>query len=218
MRLIFIFLFSLVVSACTSTENKSSNQYRSADQTRPSVDPKYSLSADREALAEIREQIPAEKKVENDELAYMDNLFSGQREPTQIRTQFDTLVRKKRSQFDKDISKERETFNKEERKKRDTFLKEQKQTRDSFNRSKQDRDVKNEFYREQDQKRSEYFADERDRRNDFESDVRERRKNFDDYIRQKNGDFNIRYRAYSQQFNEFRKPKQPNSTVLESGE
>lgn len=219
MRLIFFILFSLAISACTSTENKTSNQYRSADETRPSVDPKYSLTADREAFAEIREQVPAEKKIENDELAYMAGLFSDlQKSPSQIRTQFDALLRKKRSQFDKDITKERENFNKEERKKREAFLKEQKQARDSFNRGKQERDVKNEFYKEQDQKRSAYFADERDRRNDFESDVRERRKSFDDYIRQKNTEFNQEHRSYSQKYQEFQKAKKTPTTLLESGE
>jgi hypothetical protein len=207
----FLFKFGLLISclfltACASSEEKSNNQYRSAGESRPLVDSKYSLAADRQAMDEARSQIPDDKRKQNDEMAYILQLFAEtKRPPADIRSQFDTMTRKKRAQFDKDITRERENFTKEERKKRENFLKDQKQARDDFNRIKQDRDKKNEFYREQDQKRSEYFADERDRRNDFESDVRERRKNFEDYIREKNNEFNQEYKAYSKRYDDMKK-------------
>lgn len=216
-KIIPISLILILFLGCSSAPEKTNNQYRSSDQDRPLVDSKYSLSADRQAFEEIRAQVPDNKRKENDESALMMQLFSNpEREPSQIRSQFDEIVRKKRAQFDKDISRERETFTKEERKKRDEFLKSQKQVRDDFNRSKQSSDEKRDFYRDQDQKRSEYFADERDRRNDFESDVRERRKNFEDYIRQKNNEFNQEYKSFQKKHEDFKKSKKEAASVSNS--
>lgn len=223
MKVFAIILIFLGLLGCASSSEKGSNQYQSADGDRPLVDAKYSLAADREALNEMRSQVPEDKKKQNDEMAYLLGLFANpEKSPSEIRQQFDTLVRKKRGQFDKDITRERENFNKSERKKREDFLKEQKQVRDDFNKTKQDRDKKSDFYRDQDQKRSEYFADERDRRNDFESDVRERRKNFEDYVREKTTEFNQEHRAFSKRQEELKKEKKkpkvdPAAAELEQG-
>lgn len=207
---IVLILFALI--GCSTASDKSNNQYKAAAQDRPLVDAKYSLSADRQAFDEIRSQVPEDRKKQNDESAYFLQLFSNpERDPAQIRSQFDDLIRKKRSQFDKDISRERESFTKQERQKRDDFLKSQKQTRDEFVRQKQSREEKSEFFRDQDQKRSEYFADERDRRNDFESDVRERRKNFEDYVRQKNNEFNQEYKIFQKKHEDLKKQNKNHS-------
>lgn len=195
------------LAACSSTSERS-NTYRTDGQDRPLVDAKYSLSEDRKALDEVRSQVPANVKAENDELALSLRLLSEtNRNPRDVRSEFDRLVRKKREQFDKDIKKERETFTLTERKKRDDFLKVQKQTRDQFMKQKRSRDANNDFFREQDQTRKEYFADERDRRNDFESDVRERRKSFEDYTRAKVNEFNQEHRAYVKRWDDLQKQK-----------
>ncbi|MEZ0390871.1 MAG: hypothetical protein ACAH59_01555 [Pseudobdellovibrionaceae bacterium] len=196
---------SLILVACSSSKEAPENAYRT-DDGRPLVEDKYSLQADRQAMDQLRAGVPADKKRENDELALILGLMSEvKKPPTEIRQQFDSLLRKKRQQFDKDISKERETFTKEERKKRESFLKDQQQSRDSFNREKHTRDEKNQFYKELDEKRPEFFSVERDKRADFESDVRERRKNFDDYVRSKQNDFNQEHRAYSKKYDDWKK-------------
>src|SRR5688572_12945619 len=98
----------LFMTAC-QTGGKSANTYRSADEPRPLVDSKYSLSADRAALEEMRKDVPEEKKQENDELAYLLKLTEEvKRPPSEIRTQFDSVLRKKRELFNKDLKKERE--------------------------------------------------------------------------------------------------------------
>lgn len=199
----------LIIVNCATSQDGPSNRYKNSKVDKPLVEPKYSLAADRQAFDELREQVPAEKKVENDEAAFLLQLFSNpQRPPAQIRDQFDQNLRKKRQSFDQDLRKEREKFTIEERKKKEQFLKDQKKSRDDFNRQKQNREEKNEFYRDQDQKRSEYFADERDRRRDFESDIAERRRNFEDYVRQKRSEFNEELRIFTQKQKDLLKERQ----------
>ncbi|PIS11565.1 MAG: hypothetical protein COT73_03285 [Bdellovibrio sp. CG10_big_fil_rev_8_21_14_0_10_47_8] len=196
---------ALILGAC-STSSERRNTYRSDNGDRPLVDEKYSLSADRQALDHLRSQEPEDRRRENDELALILGLMSEvKRPPSEVRNQFDQILRKKRELFNKDLSREREEFTKTERKKRETFLKDSQRARDEFNRDKHSREQRTEFYQEQSEKRSEYFADERDRRSDFESDVRERRKNFEDYARSKQNDFNQEYRAYSKKYDEMKK-------------
>jgi len=206
------FCLAFGLAACSSG-NKPENTYRSQNEDRPLVDDKYTLQADRKAFDEIRAQVPADKKRENDELALILGMMSEvKKPPTDIRNQFDSLLRKKRQQFDKDITKEREIFTKEERKKREAFLKSQQEDRAAFNREKTDRETKNKFYKELDEKRSEFTSVERDKRADFESDVRERRKNFEDYIREKQNEFNQELRAYSKKYEELKKSSSNNQS------
>jgi len=195
-----------LLTACSSSQQAPDNVYRTNQDGRPLVDDKYSLQADRKALDELRAEIPGEVKRENDELALVLGMMSEtKKSPSDIRSRFDSILRKKRSLFDKDITKERETFTKEERKKREEFLKSQRDQREVFGREKHSREERAEFFKELDHKRSEYFSVERDRRNDFESDVRERRKNFEDYVREKQNDFNQENRAYTKRYDEMKK-------------
>lgn len=193
--------------ACGSSQ-KPDNTYKTGDE-RPIVDDKYSLTADRKALEEVRGQVPPEKKKENDELAFILGLMSEvKRPPSEIRSQFDSVLRKKREVFDTDLKKERETFTKEERKKREEFLKSQQKARDEKKNVKMSREERNEFFKELDGKRNEFFSVEREKRNDFESDVRERRKNFEDYARQKQNEFTQELRAYSKRYEDMRKERE----------
>lgn len=205
-----------VITGCSSSSSRP-NTYRTDGQGRPIVDAKYSLADDRKALEEARKDIPADIKSENDELALSLRLLSesSTRNPREVRSEFDKIVRKKREIFDKDIKKEREIFTVSERKKRDEFLKIQKKDRDDFMKSKHERGETSEFYKDQDQKRKEYFADERDRRNDFESDVRERRKNFEDYVRGKVNEFNQEHRAYTKRYDDVQKEKKSTASNAE---
>src|SRR6185312_17196325 len=61
-------------SSCASSKTPA-NRYEANADSRPRVDAKYSLTADRAALDEIRAQEPAEKKKDNDESSFMLNLF-----------------------------------------------------------------------------------------------------------------------------------------------
>lgn len=203
------FCISLFFLAACASSSKDPNVYKSGED-RPLVDDKYSLQADRKSLDDLRAQIPPDRKRENDELALIMGLMAEtKRPPAEIRSQFDSVLRKKRELFNKDLQKERETFTKEERKKREDFLKAQQQNRDLFNKQKHFRDEKNEFYKAADEKRSEFFSVERDKRQDFESDVRERRKSFEDYVREKQNEFNQEHRAYNKRYEELRKSNPP---------
>lgn len=217
-RFSFLVLFlAVILSACSSSNDRSDNTYRRASDDRPLVDEKYSLSADRQAFDEMRAQVPADRRRQNDEMAFILGLMSEvKKSPSDIRSQFDQVLRKKRQQFDKDINKEREIFTKEERRKREAFLKSQQEERTSFNREKHDRETKNQFYKTLDERRSEFFSVERDRRADFEADVRERRKNFEDYAREKQNEFNQELRSYSKRYEEYKKSKDvgPSSGML----
>jgi hypothetical protein len=201
-----IWLLGFLLVACASSQKAPENAYRSAEDNRPLVDDKYSLQADRKALDEARNQVPPDKKRQNDELALIVGMMNEtKKSPSDIRSQFDSLLRKKRSLFDKDITKERETFTKEERKNREAFLKTQQAQRETFNHEKHSRDEKNDFFKDLDQKRAEFFSVERDKRADFESDVRERRKSFEDYAREKQDEFNQELRAYTKRYEDFKK-------------
>lgn len=205
-------VLAMTLVGCRSS-NKAPNEYRNKDGDRPLVDSKYSLAADRKQFEEIRGEIPEQRRQENDELAFILDMVSDSKTdlktpPSEIRSKFDQMLRKKREIFDKDMKKERDVFTKEERKKRDTFLKEQQEARGFFNREKQTREKKNDFYKELDAKRSDYFSTERERRADFESDVRERRKSFEDYARSTTNQFHQELRAYQKRYDEAKKQRE----------
>lgn len=214
-RLLFLSFFA---AACASSHKTPDNVYRQGEEGRPLVDDKYSLQADRQAMEQLRSQVPPEKKRENDELALILGLMNEtKKSPSEIRNQFDSMLRKKRSMFDKDMTKEREAFTKEERKKREEFLKSQRDQRETFNHEKHSREERAEFFKELDQKRAEFFSVERDRRGDFESDVRERRKNFEDYAREKQNEFNQEHRSYSKRYEELQKEKREKERLQKQG-
>ncbi len=206
------------IAACSSSSTPE-NVYRKSEDGRPLVDDKYSLQADRKSMEDLRAQVPNEKKRENDELALTLGLMSEtKKSPSDIRSQFDSLLRKKRSLFDKDMTKERENFTKEERKKRDEFMKSQSDQRETFKHEKHGREEQTEFFKNLDEKRSEFFSVERDRRADYESDVRERRKSFDDYAREKQNEFNQEIRAYQKRYDDMKKEERDKEKAAHSSQ
>lgn len=211
--LLSIFGLVVVISGCQTNETK--NQYVKADNDRPLVDEKYSLQSDREAVEQLRQDIPAAIRNENDQKALMLNLFGDSKKPpAKVREEFDQIVRKKRELFDRDLQKEREKFNQQERKNRDVFLKQMAQTRGQFMQTKSSKDARDDFFKEQEDKRKEYFANERERRQDFESDVRERRKNFEDYMREKQNEFHQELKAFTKKRDEFEKEAKKQSSPV----
>lgn len=215
-----LFATSLVVwiSGCSSIE-KRNNTYSNPDQNKALVDEKYSLTADRKKIDELRSTVPAEKKKENDELALILQLTGEvKKSPSDVRNEFDKVVRKKREIFDKDMTKERDQFTKDEKKSRDQFLKSQSDSRDKFQASKHNKDENSDFYKDSESRRQEYFANEREKRNDFESDTRDKRKNFEDYIHEKNNEFNQEYRAYSRRYDDMKKQEREEKALKQKAE
>ena len=227
MKSVFTFLIRVLSLAlafgpmlsCSSTSSERKNIYSEADPKKPLVDSKYSLTADRSKLDEIRATIPPEKKKENDELALILQLTTEvRRNPSDIREEFDKVVRRKREIFDKDMTRERDEFTKKEKRERDDFLKSQSDAREAFNKEKHSREERTEYYRDLDAKRQDHFANEREKRNDFESDMRDKRKNFDDYMREKRDEFNQEYKVYSRKYDEMKKEEREKKAVQQKEE
>lgn len=201
-----VYLTVLTAIGC-STLSRKTEVYSQED--RPLVQEKYLLKKDQEALEDLRKDLPEEVKKQNDETAYIYSMMAEVAvEPSRIREQFQSKIRKKRELFDKDITKEREVFTKNERKLRDEFLKNQSKKRDAFFASKPTKEKRDEFFKEHEDLRKEYFANEREQRAEFDSSVRERRSNFEDYIRQMTNKFNQEHRDYSKRYDDLRKKKE----------
>lgn len=210
-------LFLATSLACTAP--KARNQFLRRDDSAPLVDDRYSLTADRDKLAEYRSDLPEEKRRENDELAYLLQMFQEvKRSPSEIREKFDHAVRKKRELFDHDLQKEREKFTRDERSAREKFLIEQDGGREAFLRRKRERTEREDFFKDQDDRRRTFFANEHEKREDFESDLRERRKSFDDYIREKQTAFTQESRAYTVRYEESKKNSEPSPVRLAPSE
>lgn len=204
-----VFLFI----GCSSLDDRN-NYYKSTNEDRPLVDEKYKLSADRKKLEELRNEIPEDRKTQNDELAFVLQLMSEHKKsPSEVRSKFDDALRKKREKFSKDMTKERENFNKVERKNREEFLKNMDSERKDFMRVKHPKEERDDFFARQDARRKEYFEDQREKRNDFESDMTERRKNFEDYAREKTSEFNQEWRSYQKRYDEIKKEKEAEKTA-----
>lgn len=206
--LFFSLLFLLQTLAC-SNQSTRPNYYKSAADAGPSVvDEKYRLSADRQALEKMREEIPPEKRAENDEIAFTMQLMAEyKRSPTDVRSKFDEALRKKRDKFQKDTQKERDEFTNKERKDREEFLKSLEHERTDFLRLKRKSDERKEFFDQQDEARKTYFQTQRERRDDFESHITEKRKNFEDYAREKRDEFYEQWRSYQKKYDEYQKEK-----------
>lgn len=200
--LIYVLFLTLVV-LLSAIESRAQNE---GPESTSLVDENYSLKADREAFEELRKNIPANVKKENDEKAFMDGLVSDlSRSPSEVRNKFSSIVNKKRSLFNKDMTKAREQFNKIQKKERDEFTKDLADKRKDFAKKKSTSDERKEFYDDHESKRKDFYADQKEKRDEFEADMRDKRKNFDDYIRSKTDEFNQLHRDYSKRFEENKK-------------
>lgn len=193
MTKLLLILFGLL-SGCALSSKVDSNE------DRPLVESSYLLKQDREAFEKLRTEVPAEKKDENDELAFLDQLFADPlKKPADIRDRFNRLLTQKRNLFQKDLKKKREDFVKQERKDRDQFVKELAKEREEFKQKKVDKDKTKDFFNELDLKRKDFFADQKEKRDIFEAQVRDDRKNFADYTKEKQFDFNARLKIFTEQ-------------------
>ena len=176
---------------------------------RPLVEKDYRLVEDRKAFESLRSEIPVEKQIENDELSYIEGLFSDPlKDPSRIREQFNKLLSKKRTIFSKDMQKLREAFVRQERKDREAFNRDFESQRAAFKKRKATREESREFFDSLDQKRKDFNASQKEKRDTFEEKMRDDRKNFEDYARDKQSDFNSRIREFTQKRTEILKNKQ----------
>lgn len=167
----------------------------------PIVQDQYRLKEDREAFAEIRKEVPEDKKYQNDEQALILNMMSDLKHtPFEIREKFDSLVTKKRDLFQKNMDKHREEYVKKERRDREDFTKTAEISRKKFTQGKHSTDEKSEFFAEQDTQRRSFYSDQREKRDEFEANAHDQRKNFDDYIHAKTMEFNQEHRAYIKRY------------------
>ncbi|MFZ3228591.1 MAG: hypothetical protein WA160_00175 [Pseudobdellovibrio sp.] len=170
--------------------------------TKPLVDPKYSLAQDRTEYDQLRESIPEAKRKSNDEKALLAEWMIDYRlSPSQVREKYEILVRKKRESFNKDLTKIREDYTKAEKKKRDEVLKDFESQRASFTSKKKTQQDRNDFYNDLDGKRKNYFSEEHEKRDEFESSIRDQRKNFEDYLNEKRLDFTSAMKGYTDSWN-----------------
>ncbi len=165
-----------------------------------------SLKDDQKSIDELRQNIPPEKRKENDELKATMALFGEVKEaPQRIRDRYQRIVQREREKFRRDSQRERETFDREEKKKREEFNESIKKQREDFDPKKVDRDEKKKFFDGLDQKRRDFNADEHTRRDDFNRDNKQKNDDFNALMRERDQEFNEQYRAYSTRYNDWQK-------------
>lgn len=212
MRL-FILLFCLLfLSSCTTFRSSGSRATRSND--RKLVDQELgaeqSLTADRSELANLRKEIPDEKKKSNDELAlFLQLMQPGTLSPEQVHERFRVMMEKRRTSFRNKVQKLRDDYRRDEVKRRDSFLDAQKSKRNSYTSGKHTSEETRDFFSAQDRDRQSFFADERDRRGNFEGEINAQSKDFESYMREKMNEFTEQYRLYSKKYYERAKDKKP---------
>jgi hypothetical protein len=205
-----IFLIGPVFLASCVSPTKDTLS-RSSDSSAIDTKEELSLKKDSEELAELRKNIPEEKRVANDDLRdILSTLGEVKRPPQDHRDKFEREMRKIRERQRLARQKERDAYNKDERRTREEFLKNLKSERDSFMRSKADRDEKKEFFNKQEDLRKNFFADERDKRRDFESDMRQKENDESAFYREKSTEFSHELKLYTEKYNELRRTPKPN--------
>ncbi|MBX3021114.1 MAG: hypothetical protein KF799_05500 [Bdellovibrionales bacterium] len=205
---VFTVMLALSLLACAKRAPRPEEVRKEDRQTIASaLTEEMSLKADRDELAELRKDIPAETQRANDELALQLGLMKqGTETPATVRDRFQTLVQRKRSDFRKKVERLRNDYRQEETRRREDFTVTQKRTRENFMKRKRDRTELQRFSSDQERDRSRFFADERDRRSNFEAEVNARSRDFESYMRERSNEFNEQYRLYSKKFSE--KPKE----------
>ncbi|MGE0764170.1 MAG: hypothetical protein AB7N80_12890 [Bdellovibrionales bacterium] len=172
-------------------------------QVREQLETEISLKADRESLAELRKEVPEQKRQANDELALVLQLMGEVKlNPSEVQSRYQRAMQKRRAEFRDKVRQLRETYRREEAKRKAHFLDQQKQSREDFKSQSAKREQVREFYSGQDRERQHFFAGERDRRKDFESEIDTQSKDFDSYMREKQKEFLEQHRLYSKRFRE----------------
>ncbi len=194
-----LLMLSIILSvACEGLNKRLEREDNKKEAATNTEDYEVSLAKDRSQYSELRQDIPAQKQKENDELAFVLNMLREDKpiNINSVRSRWNREIRKRRKNFNRDTKKARDEFNKKQKKARESFLAKQKSERNSFNRSSKSREDSKDFYADQDQIRRSFFADQRDRSNAFRDEQREKRRAFDEVIRGRVKEFNDLYREY----------------------
>lgn len=174
-----------------------------SENTLPTGDQEVSLQEDRSRLDELRQDIPEEKRRENDELALILQIMNSKdKKPYEIRERFNTVMRKKREEFSKTQRRIREDFSRRERDDREKFTREQKDVSDKFYRSKPSSEQRSRFSQDHSTRRERHYQDSRARRQAFEDDMRSKERDFSSLIADKVKEFDEHYKAYEKEFRE----------------
>ncbi|MCB0349587.1 MAG: hypothetical protein KDD38_00290 [Bdellovibrionales bacterium] len=165
-----------------------------------------SLANDRKTIEELRKNIPAEKRQENDQLKEILSLMGEVKDhPSKIRDRFNRVTQRMRQDQRKASSRARSDYNRIEKKNREEFFRKLKEEREDFKSNKASREESKRFYDEQNRIRREYTSDERDRRSQFNADNKAQGDDFNAMMREKNREFTAELRAYTQRYNDYQK-------------
>lgn len=180
--------------ACTSSPSRTGEDFSSSDE--------YSLKEDRQALDQLRKDIPEPIKRDNDELALILNLMKQDTaHPSEVRNKYQSLERKKRTLFMNHLRKLRDQFTQSERNRRDRFRDAQKEQRDQIPKNSK-REQRQKLFDDMDRKRREFYDDERDKRKVFESDMQQKSKDFYAEIRETSKNFYAELKSYQKRWND----------------
>ena len=164
----------------------------------------HSVKEDRSRFEDVRQEIPGDIKRENDELALVLSLMKDfKNSPSEVRSRFDRVMRRKRDDFNKKIRQEREDYTREERLKRDSYLSLASEQKEQLRDKSLDRDRKEFLSRKYRDERDRFFNDAREQRQDKENQWRERHRDFESYLREKRTEFEDELRGYTQQYYEY---------------
>jgi len=206
-----------IISVCALLGVSSCASWFKREAPKPIEKPRHeeiSLKEDRDALEELRKEIPDERKLLNDQLAAIIKDMNSEKnlEPSSVRSRFQREVRLRRERLDQKLRRDREQFNQDEKIKREKFLEELKTERQAYTRRalsatgdrEEARRLREKFYQDQDVRRRQFFAQQTDQRRDFESQQTSERRDFEAYIREITNQFNHEWRNYSRLYQERR--------------
>lgn len=161
----------------------------------------YSLKSDRSHLATMREHVPQDIQLRNDEWALVLQLMAeGREHPSQVRDKFSDISRQLRQRFSRDRRQEREQFNKKIKHLRQDFTTQQTTAQKEFQLTNPNRQATAQFYGKQNQETQEFYLSLRTQQNEFEADQRQKQRDFDAYLAEKQRHFDQEYRDYNRRY------------------
>lgn len=183
----------LAVDGCASGRGPDQQPVPQAQELNSDV----SLRADREKLAEVRQQVPENAKKKNDEEAKYLEWMDGKNKPEFIRDKFSKWARDLRDDFSKRSRELRDRYSKVERENRDAFTKLLKRERDKISKS-WSAERRKRFFDDQEDRRKKFFSEEREQRAKFESELRSKIHDFDITLDEKRKQFADRIKDYTE--------------------
>ncbi|MEQ1663774.1 MAG: hypothetical protein ABL927_00190 [Bdellovibrionales bacterium] len=201
---LMMFIASLLACANTSQRGDSSQVSNVEDSK------EQSLVEDQKSIEELRKNIPAQKRVENDQLKEILSLMGEVKEPpAQIREKFDRVRRRMRDQFQRSGKLEREKFSRDSKKNRELFFAQLKDKRqkilDQKKAHKIDSEKAKDEFEEIEVLRKNFTSEDREKSDDFNTNLRQKSDDFNQDMRDRTNSFNQEYRVYTNRYNEHMK-------------